>query len=401
MRALTVFAGILFIALLGLLYLSISEVPPPPPKAPTNTPAARAIWDFERTKDPATGTLPEDIKRKELVFSREMAKKSQALKKSSTLTWTQVGPDTLGGRTRALALDVTDGNTIIAGAVSGGIWKSTDSGASWTQTLTSTQLLSVTSIAQDTRSGQENTWYAGTGEYTGNSASASGGTFYGDGIYKSTDGGDSWTLLSSTSTGLPQSFDNLFDFVWRVATDPSNSSQEEVYAAAIFGIFRSVDGGASWTQVLSSTNTYRTDVVVSSTGVVYAALSEPGTNAGIWRSADGVSWTDITPVGWSSNSYRTTLALAPSNEDILYTITDSPGDGTYDTSIWKYTHSTTTWEDRSANVPGFGSFQDGNFDSQGGYDLHITVKPDDENTVYIGGHIPVPIDGRVCNNVKY
>ena len=89
--------------------------------------------------------------------------------------WTQVGPDTLGGRTRALAIDVNDGNTLIAGAVSGGIWKSTDGGASWTQTLTPTQLLSVTTIAQDTRTGNTNTWYAGTGEYTGNSASGDRG----------------------------------------------------------------------------------------------------------------------------------------------------------------------------------------------------------------------------------
>jgi len=385
MRALRVFAGLFVIGLLGILYVLHQDAPPPLPEAPTNTPEARARWEFERTKDPVTGKMPPGIKSGELAFARELAKQSIASKTQSTLTWTQMGPDTLGGRTRALAIDVTDGNTILAGAVSGGIWKSTDGGANWSQTLTPTQLLSVTTIAQDTRSGQEDTWYAGTGEYTGNSASATGATFFGDGIYKSTDGGDSWTLLSSTSTGVPQSFDNLYDFVWRVATDPSNGSQPEVYAAAIWGIFRSVDGGTSWTQVLSSTNSYHTDVVVSSTGVVYAALGEPGTNAGIWRSADGVTWTDITPGGWSSNTTRTALALAPSNEDVLYTISYTSGDGTHDTSIWKYTHSTTTWEDRSANVPSFGGFQDGNFDSQGGYDLHVAVKPDNENTVYIGG----------------
>ncbi|MBX2820862.1 MAG: T9SS type A sorting domain-containing protein [Rhodothermaceae bacterium] len=385
MRALRVFAGLFVIALLGILYIRHQDAPPPLPEAPTNTPEARARWEFERTKDPVTGKMPPGIKSGELAFARELAKQSIASKTQATLTWSQMGPDTLGGRTRALAIDVTDGNTILAGAVSGGIWKSTDGGASWSQTMTPTQLLSVTTIAQDTRTGQEDTWYAGTGEYTGNSTSATGATFFGDGIYKSTDGGDSWTLLSSTSTGVPQSFDNLYDFVWRVATDPSNGSQEEVYAAAIWGIFRSVDGGSSWTQVLSSTNTYHTDVVVSSTGVVYAALGEPGTNAGIWRSADGVTWTDITPGGWSSNTTRTALALAPSNEDILYTISYTSGDGTHDTSIWKYTHSTTTWEDRSANVPSFGGFQDGNFDSQGGYDLHVAVKPDNQNTVYIGG----------------
>ena len=136
---------------------------------------------------------------------------------------------------------------------------------------------------------------------------------------------------------------------------------------------------------MQSTNSYHTDVVVSSTGVVYAAMSSAGTNGGIWRSADGVAWTEITPGGWAASSVRTTLALAPSNEDVLYTITNTPGDGTHDHSIWKYTHSTTTWVDRSANVPGFGAFSNGVFSSQSGYDLLVAVKPDDENTVFIGG----------------
>ena len=183
MRALRVFAGLFVIALLGILYLLHQDAPPPLPEAPTNTPEARARWEFERTKDPVTGKMPPDIKSGELAFARELAKQSIASKTQSTLTWTQMGPDTLGGRTRALAIDVTDGNTILAGAVSGGIWKSTDGGASWSQTLTPTQLLSVTTIAQDTRTGQEDTWYAGTGEYTGNSAGATGATFFGDGIY--------------------------------------------------------------------------------------------------------------------------------------------------------------------------------------------------------------------------
>lgn len=383
MRLLTVFAGFLCVALLGILYLSLPVNHPAPPKAPTNTPEARSRWEFERTKNPATGDIPSGIKREELVFSRQMAEQSQGAKKRAAIVWEQAGPDTLGGRTRALAVDVTDDNTIIAGAVSGGIWKSTDGGASWSQTLTPTQLLSVTSLTQDTRVGETDTWYAGTGELSGNSTSASGAYFYGDGIYKSIDGGDSWTLLSSTSTDRPESFDQEMDFVWRVVTDASNPAEDEVYAAVYSGIYRSVNGGITWTEVLSSSGALYTDIVISSTGVLYAALT--GTNSGIWRSTDGISWTDITAGGWAGSSARTALALAPSNEDVLYTITNSPGAGTYDHSLWKYTHSTTTWVNRSANIPDFGSFQNAVFDSQGGYDLHIAVKPDDEATVFIGG----------------
>ena len=381
MRALTICAGIAL--LLGVVYLAIPDSPPAPPDFPKNNPEARALWEFERTRDPATGHVPAGIRGEELAFARKMA--ALAPMKQAANTWEPVGPDTLGGRTRALAIDVTDENTMIAGAVSGGIWKTTNGGQSWTQTLNSTQLLSITALAQDTRSGNTDTWYAGTGEISGNSASGGSAPYRGDGIYKSTDGGDSWTLLSSTSSDLPQFFDKDMDYVWRIVTDASNPSQEEVYAAVYSGIYRSVDGGSTWTEVLGNSNATYTDVVISSTGVLYAALSHPGTNAGVWRSEDGENWTNITPAGWSANSARTTLALAPSNEDVMYTITNSPGAGTHDHSLWKYTHSTSTWEDRSANVPGFGSFSNGVFTSQGGYDLLIAVKPDDEDVVFIGG----------------
>ena len=150
MRASIVLAGVLCVALLGILYLPNIADNPAPPKAPTNTPEDRSRWEFERTKDPTTGTIPIGIKQNELVFSRQMARQSQQLLKRAPAVWEQAGPDTLGGRTRALAVDISDANTLIAGAVSGGIWKSTDGGATWAQTLTPTQLLSVTSI-QDTR----------------------------------------------------------------------------------------------------------------------------------------------------------------------------------------------------------------------------------------------------------
>ena len=383
MRTFTAILAVMSISLLTTWLLVSHHSSPERPEAPKNNPEARALWEFDRVKDPSLGDIPAGIRQKELAFSQQMAAFSS--QKQAVNTWEQVGPDTLGGRTRALAVDATDNNTLLAGAVSGGLWKSTDNGTSWTPTLTPTQLPSITALAQDTRTGNTDTWYAGTGEITGNSASGGSAFYRGDGIYKSTNGGDSWTLLPSTSTDLPEFFDQDMDFVWRIVTDPSNATQEEVYAAVYSGIYRSVDGGTSWTEVLQNSGSTYTDVVISSTGTLYAALSHPGNNAGVWRSEDGVSWTNITPSGWSSNSARTTLAIAPSNEDVLYTVTTSPGSGTHAHSIWKYTHSTTTWEDRSANVPGFGSFANGVFNSQGGYDLLISVKPDDENVVFIGG----------------
>lgn len=74
-----------------------------------------------------------------------------------------IGPENIGGRTRALAIDVSDNtsNTILAGGVSGGMWRSTNGGTSWTRVTTLPQLASVTTLAQDTRSGKTNIWYYG------------------------------------------------------------------------------------------------------------------------------------------------------------------------------------------------------------------------------------------------
>ena len=396
MRTPTVIFGAFLLLALSYWYFTSIDSPPELPTAPTTNPAERILWETDRIKDPATGEVPLDIRRKELAFAEHMkfTAKSKGFSIQSVNTWERVGPDTLGGRTRALALDITDENILVSGAISGGLWKSIDGGQSWVQTLNSSQLHNISTLAQDTRPGKTNVWYAGTGEFRGNSASGGGAPYRGDGIYKSIDGANSWTLLESTSTSTPQFFDQDMDYVWRIVVDASNETEDEVYAAVYSGIYRSVDGGESWQEVLGGRGGqhFYTDVVISSTGVLYAALSNPGDNAGVWRSEDGISWTEITPENWAPSTQRTTLAIAPSNEDVVYTASYTPGEGTHDHSLWKYTHQesdsvslTGVWENRSANVPGFGSFSNRPFDSNENYDLLISVKPDDEQTVFLGG----------------
>src|SRR5262249_57710066 len=114
------------------------------------------------------------------------------------------------------------------------------------------------------------------GEIRGSTTNATrwGSLYLGDGIFKSTDDGTSWTLLSSTSSGTPQTTD-AFDYVIDVATNPANAGQDEVLAATYKGIFRSIDGGGSWTQVLASDSGF-TDVAVTSTGAMYAVTQVSG-----------------------------------------------------------------------------------------------------------------------------
>jgi hypothetical protein len=356
-------------------------------------PNARSEFEWLRLRDPQTNEIPENIRLKEIDFVKNIPNRSQVSMKNvqggasrlNTLNWDRRGPYNVGGRTRAMALDATDESIIIAGGVSGGMWKSVDGGATWKKTTKPEQLHSITAVAQDTRTGHTSTWYYGTGELMGGTLHGPNFSAYykGNGIYKSTDNGESWTSLTSTASNTPQSFVNAFDYVNNVIVNPLNGY---VFVSAIYGLRRSKDGGATWDALLNSEaqNAYYTEITMNSKGVLYAALS----TRGIFRSADnGDTWTDITPSSFSVVG-RTVIGHAPSDENTMYVISHSSSTSH---PLWKYSYSSGdgsgsngTWTDRSANIPNFGG-NVGHFDSQGGYDLIIKVKPDDADFVVIGG----------------
>ncbi|MBC8511058.1 MAG: T9SS type A sorting domain-containing protein [Cryomorphaceae bacterium] len=356
----------------------------------SDNPAERVVWERIRLADPATGQIPNDIRKKEMIFAKTLPK-STAMSKAN---WLHRGPYNVGGRTRALAMDVQDENILFAGGASGGMFRSTDGGLSWAMTTSPNQLHNVTCVSQDTRIGHEDTWYFGSGELTGSSASGGEAYYGGNGIYKSVDGGLSWDSLAVTATNT-NGFDSDFDFIWNVKTDPSNDSLDVVYAAVYSAIYRSENGGNSWTKVLGGGSAYYTNVEVTSTGVVYATLSSDGTDKGIWRSMDGQNWTNITDSLFTPVYGRIAIGVNPAAEDEVYFLaaeTDGYGqhtdvffNGETWTSLWKYNANTTVWNDISLNIPANQNSSFDNFNAQGGYDLLVKVHPDNQNTVYIGG----------------
>ena len=365
-------------------------------------------WLLDRYKDPLTGEIPQNIRQRELKFARELNAKNKKLNNKynaiqSLNEWTSRGPYYMGGRTRALALDINDENRILAGGVDAGVLLSTDGGLTWSKKTKNTQLPSITTIDQDKRPGKQNIWYHGTGERLGSRA-------LGNGVYKSTDNGESWFQLKSTINGSIGAFDNAFDFVYRVRTNPkAPSDKDEVYAAtSLGGIFRSEDGGYSWDAVLgggvSNNLSNYTDIEVTTNGVFYASMSSHGSRdtsfvKGIFRSTDGENWVNITPTEFPARYNRIAIGIDPQNESKVYFVGETPGYGTLTTnsrqdslwhSLYKYEYISNDgkgengkWTDLSQNIPNPELVRH-QMNSQGGYDLHIKVHPTDSNVVYIG-----------------
>lgn len=378
-------------------------------------------------RNPVTGKIPEFVRAEELRFASRLPRVEDITGKRGSrlqsLNWSPRGPFNVSGRMRALAIDVGNETTLIAGGVAGGMWRSTDAGASWSRRTALGDLQSVTCVAQDRRPGKHNVWYYGTGELEGGTnAGHDGGPLRGDGIFKSTDGGLTWALLPFTSRNSPHILTNQFNFVHKIVLD-STKSNDVVYAAASGVIFRSEDGGGSWKAVLGEGNNTAqwSDIVITKTGVLYASISTnaAGSNPvkGLFRSTDGIAWTNIfsfagVPGGEVVN--RISLALAPSDENILYIFANWPGQGLQSGNEWstllKYTYlsgdgagSGGNFQNLSENVPQLrvAGGLTGNFNSQGSYNFYIRVKPDNPNVVFIGGtQLFRSTDGFASKNTK-
>ena len=216
------------------------------------------------------------------------------------LQWRGIGPYR-GGRALAVTGIAGDAYTFFLGAVAGGVWKTTDAGATWLPLSDHTPVSSIgaLSVAPSNR----NVIYVGTGE-----AAPRGDITYGDGVYKSVDGGKSWA-----NTGLKDSRQ-----IGALIVDPNNPDIVLVAALghafgpnAERGVFRTTDGGKSWTKTLFKDNqTGAVDVSFDphDSKIVYAALwqarrlpwnfSSGGPGSGLYRSTDGgVTWSRLSGNG--------------------------------------------------------------------------------------------------------
>lgn len=350
------------------------------------TKKARSEYFFNLLRDPATNSIPSNIRQRELQFAKNLKQKNIGLAKTNSVlfNWYEAGPNDVGGRTRALAVDRTNSQVIIAGGASGGIWKSVDAGNSWHIKSRTDQQLSVTFVLQDPREGFENIWYYGSGEIQGTVAGNIGGSakFYGSGLYKSIDNGETWFQIQNA--GNPTLVDTPFDNISKIVINPQTGTL--FVTSAYFGVLRSTDGGETFSYSLVGNINDHTfcEMDVAADGTLLATLST-GLNhvqlnpPGLYKSTDdGLTWENITPDNYNSPN-RAMVAFAPSNNNIAYLWAEMGNS----TSFYKINVADGTSEDRTENLPQFPE-PAGHINTQGSYNMILTVKPDDENFVLFG-----------------
>lgn len=368
------------------------------------SPGSRYEWELSRLADPETGLIPANIHTKELEFAATLPAHQY-----KAYTWDMRGPVNVGGRTRAIAIDVLDENIWLAAGVSGGIWRSQDGGLTWSNTTDPLDMHSFTTIAQDKRPGKENIWYAGTGEhYAIVSQTTFEARFSGNGIMKSTDNGQSWFWLDSTQSNTPETYltNGDMDFNWRIITDHTNLSEDVVLAAVFNGVKRSNDGGQTWTDVLgfatggfSNPASDYLDLVITPSGIMYCTISSDGPSKGIFRSDDGgLTWTDIKPSSFPSGYGRLAITVNPLDENVVWFFGVAGSGFANNHGLYRYEYvsgdgsgSGGVWDDRSINLPNQSCFiagigaEIGELSTQSSFDVHLAIHPVDTSIVYIAG----------------
>jgi len=319
--------------------------------------------------------------------------------RASDSTWMPEGPDTLVGsfntasshgvaRVNCISFHPTDKDTYWVGVSQGGIWKTTNSGKTYTPINNNLPILRISDIAVNPVNPDEMYVSLGDYAYLGVALSTDGrkrNTHYGMGVYKTTNGGISWkaTGLDYKQTGFDQSL------IRRVFINPNNTN--ELVAAGISGIWKSTDAGDNWTQTLTEVmwdfeiNPENYKSLIATSGFI--STLKIG-NAAIWKSNDfGTTWKKANaPIAAQNEVQRIELTISASDTNRCYAISCGLDRGFH--AIYKSTDGGLNWDTTMTIKTGINllTWDDGKAaGGQGTYDLFIHSDVNNPDKITIGG----------------
>ena len=289
------------------------------------------------------------------------------------MSWREIGPATAGGRVASVAGSSRDPKLYYIGSGGGGVWKSSNGGQTWDAVFADQGVAAIGSVVIDPT--DDNTVWVGTGE-----DNPRNDVSYGDGVYKSTDGGKSWTKMGLDGTKQ----------ISRILIDPRNHNHVIVGAqgdlftdSADRGAYVTDDGGKTWTKTLyagpmSGVSDMAMDL--KDPNIVYAGVwqfrrqpwtfTSGGPEDGLYKSTDGgKSWNKLTGHGLPTDTTgRIGLAVAPSDGNRVYAIIESKQG-----ILWRSTDGGNSWEMTSKNTL---------VDQRPFYFTHIEADPKNPDRVY-------------------
>jgi hypothetical protein len=300
----------------------------------------------------------------------EMGKYKPGLKgviQAEGANWTSLGPNSSSGgyggigRINRVAFHPSDANTFYACTAGGGLWKTSNGGTSWTTLTSGLSRIGTSDLVIHPTT--PDVMYLATGDCDGFDTPSLG-------VFKSTDGGSSWN-----ATGLSFT-DGQNVVIFKLVMHASNTSI--LIAATNAGIYRTTDAGATWTRVFSSAIIYDMEKKPGDANTLYACS---GTQ--IYTSADaGVTWTSRTTI---TGARRIALAVSPANTSFVGALVAKSSDSGF-LGFYGSTDSGVTWASRSTSPNLLGWNPTGNDSGgQGWYDLCLSIDPANANNIYVGG----------------
>jgi photosystem II stability/assembly factor-like uncharacterized protein len=293
-------------------------------------------------------------------------------------------PAIVTGRVTAIIVDPTDSKIIYVGTAQGGVWKTMDGGRNWAAKSDHEISLAIGALAMDPTN--HLILYAGTGE-----GNFSGDSYYGNGLLKTVDGGETWSLYGKDTFSLAR--------FGRLAVNPT--SPKIVFAAitssdnpnVASGVYRSDDGGINWERIKTGLPSTRrlgaTDIIVdpSNPDTVYAAFYEDGIYKTTNANAIDPSWTRLHVADLSPGTFsRISLGISSSSPQIIYALAADNESNDYIVNRFCRTiDGGKSWS--SIPLPGLAAsspWQDNSIGGQGFYNLNVAVAPTTPDIVYLG-----------------